>query len=177
MRTLSIDIETYSPLDLSTHGVYAYAGHPEFEILIFGYAFDDDPVTVLDLASGDKLPTELQNALYDPEILKTAFNASFERTCLSAFLGSVTPPEQWSCTAVWARELGLPASLANVGGVLGLPEDSQKLKSGKALIRYFSVPCRPTKTNGMRTRNLPQHDPERWELYKEYKLKIYYYQV
>lgn len=168
MRTLSIDIETYSPLDLSTHGVYAYASHPEFEILLFGYAFDDGPVTVLDLASGDKLPTELQNALYDPEILKTAFNASFERTCLSAFLGSVLPPEQWSCTAVWARELGLPASLADIGVVLGLPEEFQKLKSGKALIRYFSVPCRPTKANGMRTRNLPQHDPERWELYKEY---------
>lgn len=168
MRTLSIDIETYSPLDLRQHGVYAYAAHPEFEILLFGYAFDDDPVQVIDLAQGEKLPQELQNALYDPEILKTAFNASFERTCLSAFLGSVTPPEQWSCTAVWARELGLPATLESVGIVLGLPEDKQKLKTGKALIRYFSIPCKPTKTNGMRTRNLPQHDPERWRLYKEY---------
>lgn len=168
MRTLSIDIETYSPLDLRQHGVYAYAAHPEFEILLFGYAFDDDPVQVIDLAQGEKLPQELQNALYDPEILKTAFNASFERTCLSAFLGSVTPPEQWSCTAVWARELGLPATLESVGIVLGLPEDKQKLKTGKALIRYFSIPCKPTKTNGMRTRNLPQHDPERWQLYKEY---------
>lgn len=170
MRTLSIDIETYSPLDLRQHGVYAYAAHPEFEVLLFGYAFDDDPVQVIDLASGEKLPQELQNALYDPEILKTAFNASFERTCLSAFLGSVTPPEQWSCTAVWARELGLPATLESVGIVLGLPEDKQKLKTGKALIRYFSIPCKPTKTNGMRTRNLPQHDPERWELYKEYNI-------
>lgn len=168
MRTLSIDIETYSPLDLRQHGVYAYAAHPEFEILLFGYAFDDDPVQVIDLVQGEKLPQELQNALYDPEILKTAFNASFERTCLSAFLGSVTPPEQWSCTAVWARELGLPATLESVGIVLGLPEDKQKLKTGKALIRYFSIPCKPTKTNGMRTRNLPQHDPERWQLYKEY---------
>lgn len=168
MRTLSIDIETYSPLDLRQHGVYAYAAHPEFEILLFGYAFDDDPVQVIDLAQGEKLPQELQNALCDPEILKTAFNASFERTCLSAFLGSVTPPEQWSCTAVWARELGLPATLESVGIVLGLPEDKQKLKTGKALIRYFSIPCKPTKTNGMRTRNLPQHDPERWQLYKEY---------
>lgn len=168
MRTLSIDIETYSPVDLRTCGVYAYAAHPEFEILLFGYAFDDDPVQVIDLACGEKLPTELQNALYDPEILKTAFNASFERTCLSAFMGSVTPPEQWSCTAVWARELGLPASLESVGIVLGLPEDKQKLKTGKALIRYFSIPCKPTKVNGMRTRNLPQHDPERWALYKEY---------
>ena len=170
MRTLSIDIETYSPLDLKTHGVYAYAAHPEFEILLFGYAFDDDPVQVVDLACGEKLPTELQNALYDPEILKTAFNASFERTCLSAFLGSVTPPEQWSCTAVWARELGLPATLESVGIVLGLPEEKQKLKTGKALIRYFSIPCKPTKANGMRTRNLPQHDPERWALYKEYNI-------
>lgn len=168
MRTLSIDIETYSPLDLRQHGVYAYAAHPEFEILLFGYAFDDDPVQVIDLAQGEKLPQELQNALCDPEILKTAFNASFERTCLSAFLGSVTPPEQWSCTAVWARELGLPATLESVGIVLGLPEDKQKLKTGKALIKYFSIPCKPTKTNGMRTRNLPQHDPERWQLYKEY---------
>ena len=168
MRTLSIDIETYSPLDLRQHGVYAYAAHPKFEMLLFGYAFDDDPVQVIDLAQGEKLPQELQNALYDPEILKTAFNASFERTCLSAFLGSVTPPEQWSCTAVWARELGLPATLESVGIVLGLPEDKQKLKTGKALIRYFSIPCKPTKTNGMRTRNLPQHDPERWQLYKEY---------
>lgn len=168
MRTLSIDIETYSPLDLRQHGVYAYAAHPDFEILLLGYAFDDEPVQVIDLASGEKLPQELQNALYDPEILKTAFNASFERTCLSAFLGSATPPEQWSCTAVWARELGLPATLEAVGIVLGLPEDKQKLKTGKALIRYFSIPCKPTKTNGMRTRNLPQHDPERWALYKEY---------
>lgn len=168
MRTLSIDIETYSPVDLKTCGVYAYAAHPEFEILLFGYAFDDDPVQVIDLACGEKLSTELQNALYDPEILKTAFNASFERTCLSAFMGAVTPPEQWSCTAVWARELGLPASLESVGIVLGLPEDKQKLKTGKALIRYFSIPCKPTKVNGMRTRNLPEHDTERWALYKEY---------
>ncbi len=170
MKTLAIDIETYSPLDLKTHGVYAYATHPEFEILLFGYAFDDDPVQVVDLACGEKLSAELQNALYDSKVLKAAYNASFERTCLSAFLGSVTPPEQWSCTAVWARELGLPATLESVGIVLGLPEEKQKLKTGKALIRYFSIPCKPTKTNGMRTRNLPQHDPERWALYKEYNI-------
>lgn len=168
MRTLSIDIETYSPVDLRTCGVYAYAAHPEFEVLLFGYAFDDDPVQVIDLASGEGLPVELQNALYDPEILKTAFNAAFERTCLGAFMGSEMPPDQWSCTAVWARELGLPSSLEAVGVVLGLPEDKQKLKTGKALIRYFSVPCKPTKVNGQRTRNLPEHNPERWALYKEY---------
>ena len=168
MKTLAIDIETYSSVPLPKCGVYAYAASPDFEILLFGYAWDDGPVEVIDLASGEKLPQELQNALYDPEILKTAFNASFERTCLSTFLGSVTPPEQWSCTAVMARELGLPGSLEAVGEVIGLPEDKQKSKTGKALIRYFSIPCKATKVNGGRERNLPQHDPERWALYKEY---------
>lgn len=168
MRTLAIDIETYSSVSLKDCGVYAYAASPDFEILLFGYAWDDGPVEVIDLARGQKLPQELQDALYDPEILKTAFNASFERTCLSAFMGSVTPPEQWSCTAVMASELGLPRSLEAVGEVIGLPEDKQKSKTGRALIRYFSIPCKPTKTNGLRTRNLPEHDPERWALYVEY---------
>ena len=168
MRTLSIDIETYSSVDLIKCGVHAYAASPDFEILLFGYAFDDDPVTVIDLKCGEELPVDVLNALYDSEILKTAFIAAFERTCLHAFLGKEMPPEQWSCTAVWARELGLPSSLEQVGIVLGLPEDKQKLKTGKALIRYFSVPCKPTKTNGQRTRNSPEHDPERWALYKEY---------
>lgn len=168
MKTLAIDIETYSSVSLQKCGVYAYAASPDFEILLFGYAWDDSPVEVIDMASGQKLPQELQDALYDPEILKTAFNASFERTCLSAFMGRVTPPEQWSCTAVMARELGLPGSLEMVGQVIGLPEDKQKSKTGKALIRYFSTPCKPTKVNGGRTRNLPQHDPDRWKLYVEY---------
>lgn len=168
MKTLAIDIETYSSVSLQKAGVYAYAASPDFEILLFGYAWDDGPVEVIDLASGQKLPQELQDALYDPQILKTAFNASFERTCLSAFMGSVTPPEQWSCTAVMARELGLPGSLEMVGQVIGLPEDKQKSKTGKALIRYFSIPCKATKANGGRTRNLPQHDPDRWRLYVEY---------
>lgn len=168
MRTLAIDIETYSSVSLQKCGVYAYAQSPDFEILLFGYAWDDGPVEVIDLARGESLPEELQNALYDPEILKTAFNASFERTCLSAFMGHVTPPEQWSCTAVMARELGLPGSLEAVGEVIGLPEDKQKSKTGRALIRYFSIPCKPTKTNGNRTRNLPEHDPDRWAIYVEY---------
>ena len=168
MKTLAIDIETYSSVSLQKCGVYAYAASPDFEILLFGYAWDDGPVEVIDMASGQKLPQELQDALYDPEILKTAFNASFERTCLSAFMGRVTPPEQWSCTAVMARELGLPGSLEMVGQVIGLPEDKQKSKTGKALIRYFSIPCKATKVNGGRTRNLPQHDPDRWKLYVEY---------
>lgn len=168
MRTLAIDIETYSSVSLQKAGVYAYAASPDFEILLFGYAWDDGPVEVIDLAQGQKLSQELLDALRDPQILKTAFNASFERTCLSALLGQPMPPEQWSCTAVMARELGLPGSLEAVGEVIGLPEDKQKSKTGKALIRYFSIPCKATKVNGNRTRNLPQHDPERWALYVEY---------
>lgn len=167
MTTLAIDIETYSPISLQKCGVYAYAAHPDFEILLFGYAFDDGPVDVIDLTR-EELPEDLKEAIYDPSILKTAFNASFERTCLSAYLGKTTPAEQWSCTAVMARELGLPSSLEQVGSVLGLPEDKQKLKTGRALIRYFSVPCKPTKVNGGRIRNLPGHDADRWNLYIEY---------
>lgn len=149
-------------------GAYAYAQSPDFEILLLGYAFDDDPVEVIDLAQGQKIPEELKIALYDENVLKTAFNAQFERVCLERHFGATTLPEQWRCTAVMARELGLPGSLEAVGKVIGLSEDQQKLKTGKALIRYFSVPCKPTKTNGERTRNLPQHDPERWQLYIEY---------
>lgn len=168
MKTLAIDIETYSETDLTKSGVYAYAQDPAFTILLFGYAFDDDPVRVVDLACGEKLPQEVLDALQDAFVTKTAFNANFERTCLAAFLGLQMPPEQWSCTAVMARELGLPGSLAQVGQVIGLPEDKQKLKTGAALIRFFSIPCKPTKTNAGRTRNLPEHDPDRWALYKEY---------
>lgn len=167
MKTLAIDIETYSSVSLQKCGVYAYAESPDFEILLFGYAFDDGPVTVIDLTS-QSFPEEIKDAIYDPTVLKTAFNASFERICLSAYFGRRTPPEQWSCTAVLARELGLPSSLEAVGTVLGLPEDKQKSKTGKALIRYFSVPCKPTKVNGQRIRNLPEHDRERWKLYIEY---------
>lgn len=167
MTTLAIDIETYSPISLQDYGVYAYASHPEFEILLFGYAFDDGPVDVIDLTR-EEFPEDLKEAIYDPAILKTAFNASFERTCISSYLARNTPPEQWSCTAVMARELGLPSTLEQVGVVLGLPDDKQKSKTGRALIRYFSVPCKPTKVNGGRTRNLPEHDPARWNLYIEY---------
>ena len=167
---LAIDIETYSSVDLRASGVYAYAESPDFEILLFGYAFDDEPVQVVDLACGEKLPQRVQDALRDPAILKTAFNANFERTCLSKYMGFRMEPEQWSCTAVMARELGLPSSLAAVGAVLGLPEEKAKLKTGDALIRFFSKPCKPTQANGMRTRNLPEHDPERWELYKTYNI-------
>lgn len=167
MTTLAIDIETYSSVDLQKCGVYAYAASPDFEILLFGYAFDDGPVDVIDLTA-EKLPKDLIDAIYDPEIVKTAFNASFERTCLSAYFREITPPEQWSDTAVVARELGLPNSLEQVGIVLGLPDDKKKAKTGRALIRYFSVPCKPTKVNGGRTRNLPEHDLNKWHTYIEY---------
>ena len=169
MNTLSIDIETYSSVDLTKSGVHAYVESPDFDILLFGYSVNGGPVEVIDLTlPGAEIPTEITLALYDPEWLKTAFNAAFERTCLSKYLGEVTPAEQWSCTAVMARELGLPGSLEKVGEVIGLPEDKQKSKTGKALIRYFSIPCKPTKANGERTRNLPAHDPEKWALYIEY---------
>ena len=168
MRRLAIDIETYSSVSLLTSGVYAYAASPDFDILLFGYAFDDDPVAVVDLAQGERLPKEVRDALFDASVQKTAFNANFERTCISKWLAAGMPASEWSCTAVLAKELGLPNSLDAVGKVIGLPEDQQKLKTGKALIRYFSVPCKPTNANGQRTRNLPAHDPEKWALYKEY---------
>jgi len=167
MKKLAIDIETYSSVDLTKCGVYAYAESPDFEILLFGYAYDNEPVTVIDMTKNE-LPVHIIDALQNPSILKTAFNASFERTCLSSYLNMPMPPEQWDCTAVMARELGLPGSLAAVGEVIGLPEDKQKLKTGKALIRYFSVPCKATKANGGRTRNLPEHDTEKWNQYIEY---------
>lgn len=168
MKTLSIDLETYSSIDLAKCGVYRYAESPDFEILLFGYAFDDEPATVIDLTEDVVLPDDIMNALFDKSIQKCAFNAGFERTCLAAYLGREMPPEQWSCTAVLARELGLPGSLEKVGEVIGLPEDKKKLKTGKALIRYFSIPCKPTKSNGGRTRNLPHHDPDKWQLYIDY---------
>lgn len=171
---LSIDLETYSEKDLTKVGVYAYAQDPSFEILLLGYAFDDDPVSVLDLTKQDKSIAEkieldaVREALTDPTVIKTAYNANFERTCLSAYLGDLMPPEQWVDTMIMAAEMGLPRTLADVGAAIGLPEDQQKMKEGRALIRFFSVPCKPTKSNGGRTRNLPEHDPEKWELYKEY---------
>ncbi len=168
MQILSIDIETYSSVSLPKCGVYAYAESPDFEILLFGYAFDDEPVQVIDLTACGGLPEEILGALQNPEIIKSAHNANFERTCLRAYTSLEMPPEQWQCTAVLARELGLPSSLADVGAVIGLPEDKQKLKTGEALIKYFSIPCKPTKTNGNRTRNLPEHDPQKWAMYIEY---------
>lgn len=169
MRTLAIDIETYSPVDLLKSGVYPYSQHPEFEILLFAYAFDSDPVTVIDIASGEALPEEVLEALEDENVLKTAFNAAFERNCIDEFFNLWIPTEQWECTMVKASMLGLPLSLSAVAGVLRL--EDQKMIAGKALIRYFSLPCKPTKANGMRTRNLPQHEPAKWELFKKYCAK------
>lgn len=157
---ISIDIETYSPLDLQKSGAYKYA--QDFNILLFGYAFNDEPVEVIDLASGQKLPDRVIRAIFDPRETKTAFNAAFERICLSAYFHQNLPPEQWSCTMVMAHEYGLGGSLEIVGEALQLPQDKQKLKTGRALIRYFSMPDK----NGKR--HLPQDDPERWKLFIEY---------
>lgn len=169
VRTLSIDIETYSDVDLSKCGVYQYASSPAFEILLFGYAVDSGDVCVVDLACGEQIPDEVICALSDASVTKWAFNAMFERVCLSNFLGEWLEPEGWHCTMVWSATLGLPLSLENAGAVLGL--EKQKLTEGKDLIRYFCVPCKPTKANGGRTRNLPGHDPEKWERFKRYNLR------
>lgn len=171
MKTLAIDIETYSEVDLLETGVYPYAEHESFEIMLFAYSIDGQPVQIVDLASGELLPFEVDEALTDPEVVKTAFNANFERTCLASWLNVPMPPEQWQDTMILASELGLPRSLDAVGKALGLKEDKQKMKEGKDLIRYFAKPCKPTKSNGMRTRNLPEDAPEKWEIYKQYNIR------
>ena len=163
---LSMDIECFSDVDLIKCGVYAYADSPAFEILLFAYSFDGGETQIIDLAQGEKLPAEVEDAIFDVSVTKTAYNANFERTCLSKHFGRYIPPESWHCSAVQAAMLALPRSLEDVGRVLGL--DEQKMKEGKELIRYFCVPCKPTKANGGRTRNLPCHAPEKWELFKTY---------
>lgn len=165
-RVLAIDIETYCPADLTKTGVYPYAGHPEFRILLFAYAFGDDPVRVVDLECGELIPEEVLAALMDGNVLKTAFNANFERVCLSNYFFLSLPAEQWECTMVKAASLGLPLSLAAAGKVLRIGQE--KMEIGKALIRYFSLPCKPTKSNGGRQRNLPLHDTDKWNLFKTY---------
>ena len=166
MKRLSIDLETYSSVDLGKSGVYKYAESEDFEILLFAYSIDDGEVKVIDLANGEIIPEEILSALSDKSIEKWAFNANFERVCLSRFLGKKLKPQGWYCTMIWSAYLGLPLSLEKVGEVLKL--DKQKMNEGKALIRYFSIPCKPTKTNGMRTRNLPHHDLEKWSTFKKY---------
>ena len=165
-RVLEMDIESYSDVDLIKCGVYAYADSPAFEILLFAYSFDGGETQIIDLAQGEKLPAEVEEAIFDVSVTKTAYNANFERTCLSKHFGRYIPPESWHCSAVQAAMLALPRSLEDVGRVLGL--DEQKMKEGKELIRYFCVPCKPTKANGGRTRNLPCHAPEKWEQFKTY---------
>ncbi len=165
-RILEMDIESFSDVDLIKCGVYAYADSPAFEILLFAYSFDGGETQIIDLAQGEKLPAEVEDAIFDVSVTKTAYNANFERTCLSKHFGRYIPPESWHCSAVQAAMLALPRSLEDVGRVLGL--DEQKMKEGKELIRYFCVPCKPTKANGGRTRNLPCHAPEKWELFKTY---------
>lgn len=169
MRNLSIDIETYSDVHLSKCGVYKYASSSAFEVLLFGYAADGGDVRVVDLACGEQIPEEVISALADTSVTKWAFNAMFERVCLSNFLGEWLEPEGWHCTMVWSATLGLPLSLESAGAALGL--EKQKLTEGKDLIRYFCVPCRPTKANGGRTRNRPEHAPEKWEWFKAYNLR------
>lgn len=186
MKSLSLDLETYSDLNLAKCGVYKYAESPAFEILLFGYAVDGGPVQVVDLAQGESIPEEILDALTDDTVTKWAFNANFERVCLSRHLTdlgrSLDPfhdqhplsqecarflnPAGWKCSMVWSAYLGLPLSLEGVGAVLNL--DYQKMKEGRELIRYFCVPCKETKTNGGRTRNLPQHALDKWNLFKSY---------
>ena len=169
MKKLSIDIETYSPVNIQFSGAYKYADHEDFEILIFAYSVDDGEVQVVDLAQGEAIPKDIESAILDDKVIKFAFNANFERVCLSKHFGLLyLNPISWRCTAVWANMLGLPGNLAGAAEVLKLGEDKQKMKVGKSLISYFCVPCRPTKTNGFRTRNLPRHDIEKWNLFKTY---------
>lgn len=170
MKTLSIDIETHSSNDLKKCGMYKYCEADDFEILLFAYSADGAEVQVVDLAGGEKIPSDVLSALEDDDVIKYAYNAMFERVCLSRYLdyptGEYLEPYSWRCTMVWAATLGLPLSLESVGAVLGL--EHQKMSEGKNLIRYFCVPCKPTKVNGNRTRNLPIHAPDKWEIFKAY---------
>ena len=173
MKTLSIDIETYSDVQLPKTGVYRYCESDNFEILLFAYSVDSQPVQVVDLACGESIPEEIIAALEDDTVIKWAFNAAFERICLSRFLGYPTgtylSPESWRCSMIWAATMGLPLSLEGVGAVLGL--EKQKLTEGKDLIKYFCQPCAATKANGGRTRNRPFHAPDKWEAFKRYNIR------
>ncbi|WP_438449369.1 DNA polymerase [Gorillibacterium sp. sgz5001074] len=166
MTILRIDLETFSSVDLKTSGVHRYVESPDFEILLFAYAYDDEPVQVVDLTSYEEIPQKVMEDLENPAVVKAAFNAAFERTAISKYYKINSDPKQWRCTAVWALTLGLPGYLEGVAEVLGL--DVKKDARGKALIKYFSVPCKPTKSNGQRIRNFPHHDPEKWQEYIDY---------
>lgn len=166
MKQISIDIETYSSTNLNQTGVYRYADSDDFELLLFGYATDFGPVKVVDLTQGEKIPPQIIEALDNPTIIKSAFNAQFERVCLSRYVGHRLKPACWHCSRVWSATLGLPLSLRDVGSVLGLPR--QKITAGKELVRYFCTPCKPTKANQNRTRNFPYHAPDKWQQFKQY---------
>lgn len=169
MTVLRIDLETYSDVDLRSCGVHKYVETDKFQILLFAYAFDEQPVRVIDLAQGEQIPNDVRAALYDDRVVKTAYNAAFEITCLNRHFGeNRLDVRQWRCTSVHALYLGLPGNLADVGRVVGLSADQQKKSIGWSLIRYFCLPCKPTQKNGGRTRNLPHHDPEKWALFKDY---------
>lgn len=167
-RLLSIDIETYSEVDIKSCGSFRYVDDDSFEVLLFGYKYDEQPRIVVDFTAGEKLPESVLNDLYSEDVLKAGWNNAFERYALWKHFGRYLPPEQWEDSMILATQCGLPASLDAAGKALGLSEDQAKMKEGKALIRYFCNPCKPTKTNGGRTRNLPCHAPEKWELFKEY---------
>ena len=164
-QVLSMDLETYSDVDLGSCGVYRYV-EGDFHILLFAYAFDDEEVQIVDMACGEKIPQRVVDAIFDENIIKAAWNAQFERTCLSQFFGTSLSPDSWQCSMVWSASLSLPLKLKTAAEVLRTGE--QKDDAGERLIKYFSVPCRPTKTNGGRTRNLPEHAPEDWQLFKDY---------
>ncbi|MBR3422672.1 MAG: DNA polymerase [Ruminococcus sp.] len=173
MKNLSIDIETYSDIDLKKAGLYKYVQSPQFQIILFAYRCDDEPVQVVDLAQGERIPFEIQLAMMNPKIIKRAYNAAFEWYCLSKYLQLKPETQtawlgQWRCTMLHGLYLGYPSGLAAIGEALKLPQDKKKMGVGQALIRYFCKPCKPTKANGNRTRNLPKHEPEKWELFKEY---------
>lgn len=176
LHHLSIDIETYSDVDITKAGLYRYAQSPAFQILLFAYSLDEGPVKVVDLTQARCLPQEVLRYLFDPQCRKHAYNAAFEWYCLSRYFHleerAGYPPEawlpQWRCTMLQGLYCGYPAGLDATGKALDLPQDKQKLAAGKALIRYFCTPCTPTKINGGRTRNLPRHDPEKWGLFQEY---------
>ena len=169
LSLLAIDIETFSDVDLTKCGVYAYSDSPRFEILLFAYAFDDEETQIVDLACGEKLPDRVLRALEDETVTKTAFNAAFERTCISRYLGKQLSPVSWQCTAVQSAMLALPLSLDGVGEVLNIQR--KKLKEGADLVRFFSMPCKPTKANGGRTRNLPADEPDKWQRFKTYCIR------
>lgn len=184
IKTLDCDIETFSSVDLPKAGVYKYSESEDFEVLLFAYSADGGPVQVVDLAQGETIPADVLEALTDDSVLKWAHNCAFERVCLSAYLrrnypqyfrsysvpedsvGNYLDPAAWRCSMIWASYLGLPRSLKGVGAVLKLTE--QKMEEGVDLVKYFCKPCRPTKKNGGRTRNLPRHDPEKWDTFKAY---------